>query len=34
VRWMVRENLKKARLAKADPAAAERVAAVLGGAGA
>jgi hypothetical protein len=34
MRWMVRENLKKARLAKADPAAAERVAAVLDGAGA
>ncbi|CAN7519633.1 HEAT repeat domain-containing protein [Arthrobacter sp. LjRoot14] len=29
VRWIVRENLKKARLARADPAAAERVAAVL-----
>jgi hypothetical protein len=29
VRWIVRENLKKARLAKADPAAARRVAAVL-----
>lgn len=29
VRWIVRENLKKARLARADPAAAERVAAAL-----
>lgn len=29
VRWIVRENLKKARLARADQAAAERVAAVL-----
>lgn len=29
VRWIVRENLKKSRLAKADPAAAESVAAVL-----
>ncbi|MCY1247415.1 hypothetical protein D9M72_607440 [compost metagenome] len=29
VRWIVRENLKKARLARADPAAAEQVAAVL-----
>ena len=34
VRWIVRENLKKARLARADPAAAERVAEVLDGAGA
>ena len=33
VRWIVRENLKKARLARADPAAAERVAAVLDRAG-
>ncbi|MDQ0730841.1 HEAT repeat domain-containing protein [Arthrobacter sp. B1I2] len=33
VRWMVRENLKKARLAKADSAAAARVAAVLDQAG-
>jgi hypothetical protein len=29
VRWIVRENLKKARLAKADAAAAERLAAAL-----
>lgn len=29
VRWIVRENLRKARLAKADPAAAGRVAAIL-----
>lgn len=33
VRWIVRENLKKARLARADPAAAERVAEVLNRAG-
>lgn len=33
VRWIVRENLKKARLARADAAAAERVAAVLDRAG-
>lgn len=33
VRWIVRENLTKARLAKADPAAAQRVAAVLERAG-
>ena len=29
VRWIVRENLRKARLHKADPSAAERLAAVL-----
>lgn len=29
VRWIVRENLRKARLAKADPSAAERLAAIL-----
>lgn len=29
VRWIVRENLRKARLAKADPDAAERVVAIL-----
>lgn len=33
VRWIVRENLKKARLARADASAAERVAAVLDRAG-
>jgi hypothetical protein len=33
VRWIVRENLEKARLARAAPAAAERVAAVLDRAG-
>lgn len=29
VRWIVRENLRKARLAKADPTAAERLTAIL-----